>query len=316
MSTQDKIKGGLYGLLIGDAAGVPYEFKSPHYIPKEAPLPNLDVPEGYSRTYASIPVGTWSDDGAQALCLVASIVQKDGLKRADFGEKLLAWRSSGYMTPDDEIFDIGIQTQFALDSLMWKQPLAATVNSNGNGSLMRALPIGLYYSDPKDIVEQSYKQSALTHPHGWSMAACALYCLFARGLLNGLDKYVAWDWAVEQAKVQLPAFDKQQGTNSLDRVLQGQHEEPIGSGFVVNSLWSALTAFFRNPSYEEVIRDALQFGNDTDTTACIAGGLAGVHYGLEGIPQSFIDALRGRDLAGPLIKSFATKSQIRYGKIS
>lgn len=302
---KDKIKGGLYGMLIGDAAGVPYEFKNPARIPKAAPLPNLDVPDGYGRTYSDVPTGTWSDDGAQALCLAASLVQHNGLKRSDFGQKLLDWRSQGYMTPDGVVFDIGIQTQFALDSMLWNQPLIATVTSNGNGSLMRALPIGLFYSEPKDIVEMSYKQSALTHPHGWSMGACALYCLFARGLLT-MGKYEAWDWAVEHAKTQLPLIDPKQGDNSLDRILQGQHEEPTGSGFVINSLWSALTAFFRNPSYEDVIRDAIQFGDDTDTTACIAGGLAGAYYGLDNIPESFMVALKGRDIADPLIETFAT----------
>ena len=312
--SKDKIKGGLYGMLIGDAAGVPYEFKRPASIPKEAPLPNLDVPEGYGRTYADVPTGTWSDDGAQALCLVSALMQPpdthghgpSGQKLINaLGRKLLDWRSQGYMTPDGKVFDIGIQTQTALEAIVFNQPVYASVNSNGNGSLMRTLPIALFYDDPTDIVCMAYHQSSVTHPHGWSMAACALYCLFARGLFT-MDKYEAWDWAVEAAKKEIPFFDPEQGINSLDRILQGQHEEPTGSGFVVNSLWSALTAFFRNPSYEEVIRDAIQFGDDTDTTACIAGGLAGVFYGLDNIPDSFMVALKGRAMIDPMIKTFAT----------
>jgi ADP-ribosyl-[dinitrogen reductase] hydrolase len=86
---------------------------------------------------------------------------------------------------------------------------------------------------------------------------------------------------------------------TLDFILAEKNRTPKGSGYVVDSLWSARAAC-REESYEEVVKSAIAFGHDTDTTACIAGGLAGVHFGFDAIPLKWTDGLRGRDLVKQL----------------
>jgi ADP-ribosylglycohydrolase len=68
----------------------------------------------------------------------------------------------------------------------------------------------------------------------------------------------------------------------------------------VDTLWSAREAV-TEPSYEEVVRAAISLGHDTDTTACVAGGIAGARGGTEGIPARWLAQLRGRELVDPLL---------------
>lgn len=76
-------------------------------------------------------------------------------------------------------------------------------------------------------------------------------------------------------------------------VLDGRLEPSKGSGYVVDSLWSAIRCVLSTSGYEDCVRNAVALGNDTDTTACIAGGLAGVLYGEQGIPDRWKQALNG-----------------------
>src|SRR5688572_19198218 len=103
----ERISGAIYGLLIGDALGVPYEFKSPHELP---PLDKIEFqpPAGFYRSHSSVPSGTWSDDGAQALCLLASLLECGELDLEDFAERMVNWAEKGYCAVDNYVFDIGI----------------------------------------------------------------------------------------------------------------------------------------------------------------------------------------------------------------
>lgn len=292
---KDRRQGALYGLLIGDAAGVPYEFKPAERIPTGAPLLDLTLPPGVNRSHG-VPFGTWSDDGAQALCLLASLQEKGVYDAEDFTQRLIRWMNSGYMAVDDDVFDIGIQTRYALTNQQLKKPVADDERSNGNGSLMRCLPAALYFRNPLVAASVAMLQSKPTHPHMRSQLCCAFYTLLVHELLWNDDKRAAFDTA-------LGAFEKffAEYADELKIVLAGQHEEKTGSGYVVNCLWSAIHAFMAGNSYHEVLQYAIMFGEDTDTTAAVAGGLAGAFYGLSGIPPEMLNALRGRDLCDPLI---------------
>lgn len=102
-----RIQGGLWGLLIGDALGVPYEFHDPSDLPPKAQL-ELQAPLGFSRSHAAIPCGTWSDDGAQALALLASLLSQNGLQLDDFARRLINWYEHGYMAVNYQVFDVGV----------------------------------------------------------------------------------------------------------------------------------------------------------------------------------------------------------------
>ena len=121
MNMAERIEGGIWGLLIGDAVGVPYEFHPPEALPPSAQL-EMEPPVGFARAHATVPPGTWSDDGAQALCLLRSLLDKARFDEADFAAKLLAWRERGYLAVDGRVFDIGTQTARALDRLRQGTP--------------------------------------------------------------------------------------------------------------------------------------------------------------------------------------------------
>lgn len=308
---QQRIAGGLIGLLVGDALGVPYEFNAPEAIPAEHLL-EFQPPAGFMRSHARVPPGTWSDDGAQALCLLASLLHCNALDLGDFGRRLLNWYHHGYMAVDNDVFDVGIATSIALRSLAAGTPPdqagGRAENSNGNGSLMRVLPLALWHrGSDAELVADAQRQSLVTHGHARSQVCCALYCLMARRLLAGST--APWPEAVAIARSLYP-------DDSIEReelefsIRPDVPQRGNGTGYVVDCLRSAVTCL-EQPDYERAVRMAIRLGHDTDTTACVVGGLAGIRDGLKGIPLRWQELLRGRDQLTPLMGDLL--GQAEYG---
>ena len=296
----NQIAGGFYGLLVGDALGVPYEFKSPSQIPRFEQI-EMTPPAGYPRTYASVPVGTWSDDGSQALCLLSSLLDCGRLDADDFAARLLKWEHGAWWV-DNHLFDIGIATGKAISNLKrGVSPLEAGPRGdydNGNGSLMRVLPLALWHrGDEAELARDAMQQSLVTHGHARSQVCCALYCLWARGLLQGQSD--AWEGATATLR------ELVQGTphaSELELHIRPDDDAPgQGSGYVVDSLRSS-RALMAQSGFESVVKGAVALGNDADTTACIAGGVAGARDGVEAIPARWMDVLRWREIADPFLK--------------
>jgi len=198
VSKSERVEGGLIGLLIGDALGVPYEFHRPSEIPRED-LIEMSPPLGFSRAHPGVPPGTWSDDGAQALCLLDSLLHRKGLDLEDFGRRMLDWYEHGYLAVDGKVFDVGVQTSSALLELRAGTPaLKAGRNderANGNGSLMRVLPLALWHiGRDESLMSDAMAQSRVTHGHMRSQVCCALYCLWARRvpLHSSLQRRPGW----------------------------------------------------------------------------------------------------------------------------
>ncbi len=303
---EDRLAGGLLGLLIGDALGVPYEFHGPREIPPPK-LIEMDPPPGFSRAHPSVPPGTWSDDGAQALCLLESLLRKGGLDLADLGGRLLAWYERGHLAVDGHVFDVGVQTGTALRRLCAGAPAAEAGESderaNGNGSLMRALPLALWHrGDDEALARDAMAQSRVTHGHLRAQVACALYCLWARQVLRGADE--PWRSGLARLRALFPEGTAEREELDANIARPDAREEPPGrgSGYVVDCLRSARQCVERGGGYEQVVKAAIALGNDTDTTAAVAGGIAGLEGGLSSIPQRWRSALRGGDLVEPLLK--------------
>ncbi|MCB1053405.1 MAG: ADP-ribosylglycohydrolase family protein [Acidobacteria bacterium] len=301
MDLRERIAGGLYGLLIGDALGVPYEFHEPSEIPKEAEI-EFNPPTGFVRAHAHIQAGTWSDDGAQALCLLSSLLECKGLDLHNLGEKFLAWYDRGYMAVDAHVFDIGITTRTALAAIRSGVPAEQAgprgLQDNGNGSLMRVLPLALWHRGPdEELVDLAQRQSTVTHGHIRSQVCCALYCLWARCIMQ--DKRNPWEGAVSSLR---QIYAKQPDyLEELETAIQPDNPPPgKGTGYVVDCLFSALAVQNHN-RFEKVVKQAILLGRDTDTTACVAGGIAGLRFGISAIPQKWRNALRGQELVEPLL---------------
>lgn len=298
MTQIQRYEGGLLGLLIGDAIGVPFEFSSPStlriFSNDDIGLPyTLDASQ-FQRSHPSAPQGAWSDDGAQALALLDSLQSCQKLDLNDFSKRLLNWANQGHYAVGGAYFDIGIQTRAAFKKLEAgvKPHLAggAEEENNGNGSLMRVLPLALWHQgDNASLVKLAMEQSLPTHGHMRSQVCCALYALWAKQLLNGAeDGFEDALYILDDLYHDNP---NKEAIQELDLIMGDENKTPSGSGYVVDSLWSARDAFVKSNSYAETIHRAIRFGNDTDTTACIAGGLAGIKYGKEGIPQLWQDHL-------------------------
>ena len=303
MTKQDQIKGAIYGLLIGDAVGVPYEFNLPEQLP---PYDQIDMimPINFQKTYPKIPFGTWSDDGAQALCLLDSLLYKNKLDPEDFMSRMCNWYQHGYMAVDFEVFDVGIQTAESIRKYLLGTPLNQVAKddeqANGNGSLMRVLPLAIWHTgSDEQLIQDAYAQSHVTHAHLRAKVCCALYCLWAKSILNGFKIEQAWNDAV--AKLRNYFQDKPENLEQLEFYIRPDElEKGHGSGYVVDCLKSARYAL-QQPTYQDVIKTAIALGRDTDTTACVAGGIAGLYYGFDAIPQTWVEQLRGKEILEPLL---------------
>ncbi|MDQ6948724.1 MAG: ADP-ribosylglycohydrolase family protein [Actinomycetota bacterium] len=286
----DRLSGAVWGHLIGDAMGVPYEF---------APASAIQRVEWGHRGSHNQPPGTWSDDGALMLALLDSLLTA-GLDLDDQGRRALTWLSGRGYAPGP-LFDIGNTTNAALQRLKHGVPAVeaggAAENDNGNGSLMRILPVALVYRDYAEdtMVEHAMICSSLTHRHPRSQVACAAYCLVASALLKGDEPQQALNNAFASLRrtaggPNVPELD------ALERFTRR-----TGSGYVLDTFWSAWSAFSDSRSYPETIERAIHFGGDTDTTAAVAGGLAGICWGWSGIPAQWLSGMRGREIVEPLV---------------
>ncbi|RZF31200.1 hypothetical protein EVC45_04430 [Paraburkholderia sp. UYCP14C] len=299
--------GGLIGLLVGDALGVAFEFKTPNLLPQRE-LIDMTPPPGFRRSHAGVPVGTWSDDGAQALCLLASVQAHGRFLLTDFADRLVAWLDDGYMAVDGVVFDCGIQTAEALSKLRngasARESGGASEWDNGNGSLMRTLPLALWHTGPDDaLVRDAQLQSLPTHAHPRSLVVCAFYCLTARGYLR--KEADPWSWADQRLEEIYRDWSDERERKGFLAELDAlrsfpKTDQPRGTGYVLDTLWSARTAQ-EEDSFEEVARTAILFGADTDTTAAVACGLAGIKFGVDGMPARWLAQLRGFEIVEPLI---------------
>jgi ADP-ribosylglycohydrolase len=308
MDRASAIRGGIFGLLIGDAVGVPYEFREPETLP---PLELLEMSpsEGFLRSHRGTPIGTWSDDGAQALCLLASLLDCGKLDADDLAQRLVNWYRGGYLAVDNRVFDVGIHTARVLIEIeSGTPPLKAGAMGNqarGNGSLMRVLPLVLWHrGTDAELVADAHLQSGVTHGDAYCQVCCALYCLWARFTLDR----VVNPWENATATLRNIYSSNPEFLNILDwAVRPDDRAEGKGSGYVIDALRSARMVMAAG-NYELVVKHAIALGRDTDTTACIAGGIAGIRDGIEGIPTRWRDRLRGQEILLPLLDRLLSHS--------
>jgi len=171
-------------------------------------------------------------------------------------------------------------------------------SDNGNGSLMRILPIALVGRKlpSSQLVRWACESSAITHAHPRAQTTCAVYCLVVRELLEGKQA----ERALSDAFAEAAHYLRGAQANELATL----HEYPgrSGSGYVLDCFWSAWDAFRVGANYEEVVVRAIKFGRDTDTTASVAGGLAGASFGIRSIPSSWLTGMRGKEIVDPLLE--------------
>lgn len=302
-SFPDRLAGSLVGLLVGDALGVPYEFHPPQVLPPSEQI-EFAPPQGFHRAHFGVPPGTWSDDGAHALVLLDSLLECGKLELDHLATGLKRWMLQGFCAVNGSVFDIGAQTSTAINRLNQGMPADRSgpndERHNGNGSLMRVLPLALWHRGPDaELAYLAARQSLPTHGHARSQVACAVYCLWARAIFQRIEK--PWDSA--EATIRSEASEGLFPLDEVDLVLDPSNANLArGTGYVVDTLWSAKAAVEETSSYEACVKRAIAYGHDTDTTAAVAGGIAGLQYGLAGIPDRWRLGLRGESIYRPILE--------------
>lgn len=291
-----QIKSGFLGVAVGDALGVPVEFKSRDTL-RENPV--LDM-MGYMCW--NQPPGTWSDDSSLTFCTAESLCK--GYDIEDMALIFVKWMQEGYWGAHHKVFDIGGSTRYSLARVVQGESARFSGNffeeDNGNGSLMRILPLIFYLRKEKDI-EVIYKRvkevSSITHAHFRSGFACFIYVVYCLEIIRGNNKTESYmrmqDIFAEFLKdkkfnpVEVQLFDRILKNN----IAEYPENEIHSSGYVLHSLEASLWCFLNYNSYEGTVLKAVNLGGDTDTTAAITGGLAGIYYGSDSIPQKWLSVL-------------------------
>ena len=294
----DKIKAVVIGHAIGDALGVPVEFASREEL-DNAPVTDM---EGYG-TYP-MPAGSWSDDTSMSLCAL-EVLGKYGLDDDRIMINFGKWYYNDEFTPTGEMFDVGNTCSIAIENyIVGKKSYLECGRSgerdNGNGSLMRIHPVVLYLANKdmpiKEKIEIVHIMSALTHAHERSKIGCGIYAFILWELLNNPTMYGIKDGLdkAEQFYQGHPEIVHYKRLFERTFIITPRNLIKSG-GYIVHTLEAAVWCLLTTNSYKEAVLKAVNLGDDTDTVAAVAGGLAGALYGYDEIPQEWHDALIKRE---------------------
>lgn len=320
VSNDELVKASLYGFFIGDALGVPVEFMS-----RES-LKNKKITDMEEYGTHNQPKGTWSDDSSMLLATIDGLLKsKQTIDYQLIMNNFLLWKQKGEFTPFNHVFDIGISTSSALATYQQYKNNnhpenimcgSGEISSNGNGSLMRILPISFYlyyagidYKDAKfmDIIKTI---SSMTHSHIYSILGCYIYSMYVAELLKVKDKYVAYK------NIQLALQDLCQSNHELNDIkeiygkivyedISKQRENNIkSSGYVVDSLEASIWSVLTSSSFEEAVLKSVNLGEDTDTIGALTGGLAGIIFGYNSIPEKWLNTLQRKDYLDQMIDEY------------
>lgn len=292
MDIYERILGGLFGVACGDALGGTLEFMSEDEIQRK---------HGYLKDI--IGGGCWdlepgevTDDTMMTIAVAEGILDNPENPIEDIGNHFIGWYDS---SPKD----IGNIIRIALSEYKRSNDWTKTAyyahqttggKSAGNGSLMRCLPVALYYSDVKKMLEITASQSLLTHYDRKATDACQFYNLLVYDYLNGKPKVPA----IREHIDNYPEYKK------VFLMLKNELEP---SGYVFDTLICALWCFVNTSSFEEAVCEAANLGGDADTVAAITGGLAGVYYGYDAIPDRWKEKILVKDQLVSIAKRIIVK---------
>ena len=302
------ILSGLFGLCIADALGVPVEFSS-RATRQADPVTTM---RGYGTW--NQPPGTWSDDSSLTLGLVAAMI--DGFSLEAIADNFCRWYTDADWTPHGEVFDVGNATQAAIFQLLQGVPPTQSGGtddrSNGNGALMRILPMAFCYAQLPfaELLECTHQVAGITHAHPRSQMACGIYISIAVLLLQGHSLQTAYQQGIQLIQPFYAVAPFSQELAHFDRILSGAiAQTPIDAiesgGYVVHTLEAALWCLLNTDSYPAAVLQAVNLGGDTDTTAAVTGGVAGLAYGLEAIPAEWLEQLAQKEAIADLAEQLA-----------
>ena len=303
-----KVKNGIIGFVIGDTMGVPVEFNS-----REKLLLN-PVTEMLEYGTNNMPKGCWSDDTSMTLATMDSIIKCKEINTNDMADRFIKWYRNGEYTATGIMFDIGTTTQQALIKYQRGIDIASKCGGereydNGNGSLMRMLPIAYYCFfkglEDTEILKIVKEVSSITHRHPISILGCYIYVRLAIELLKGKGLLQAYQ---EIKKLDYSYFTEDT-IYKYERILNNDIglyniDEISSNGYIVSTLEAVIWTLINSKSFNEAIIKAINLGEDTDTVGACVGGLAGIYYRIENIKQKWKDNILRYDYIINICKEF------------
>ena len=268
LSRDDRAVGLLVGLAVGDALGAPVEFQPPAAIADRRDW-LFSYPGGGPFPWAP---GEFTDDTQMALVLARHL----SATRGSIDQAELASEFAGWATHSSTL-DVGIQTIGVLSRVAsgtpWREATATVAaDREGNGSLMRVAPVALAAPTRDQAAKLAELQSAVTHPNVLSIDGCRAYAAILWVELAGRP--------VDLLESTLLA--REPGVaGAIARALDPT--PPAMSGFVVDTLASALWAVHHATNFEDAVWRAVSLGQDADTVGAVAGALAGARWGADSI---------------------------------
>lgn len=306
-----KIKDGIIGHAIGDAMGVPIEFCIREKL-QENPLTEM---VGFGTH--DVPEGSWSDDTAMEISLMESFIDNNGFNYDDIMKRWIDWIKFGKYTPTGRIFDIGRTCLKAIRNYeagltKAEESGGKDINSNGNGSLMRILPVAYYInknnSSKEEIYELVKKVSSMTHGHEISILGCYIYVLYINHLLNGKDKFESYNLIKDEdySMFSEDALDKYKRILK-DNINELEMNDISSRGYIVDTFEASLWVTLTTNNYKDSIIKAINLGNDSDTVGAITGSMTGIIYSYDSIPNEWLEKLQRREYLENLCDKFENK---------
>ena len=289
---------GIMGVVVGDALGCPVQFESREEVARH-PVTGM---RGYGTSSLTI-------------ALLESIRRVGEIDLDDIMGNFMKWLYDGEFTPYGESYDIGRGTMQAINRYKKNRKAKKCGGdeewNNGNGSLMRIMPACLYcsvmessgmYSD-RDAIDVIHSVGGLTHAHIRSNIACGLYFFMAKYILfregslqeriqEGLTQGFAFYESYLADKENLHYYDR---LKDLEAFKSLPADKIKSTGYVVDALEAAVWSLITTDSFDQALLKAVNLGDDTDTVGAIAGGLAGLYYGYDSIPEDWLSAIKRRE---------------------
>ncbi|ACX52543.1 ADP-ribosyl-(dinitrogen reductase) hydrolase [Ammonifex degensii KC4] len=288
---EDRVRGGLYGLAVGDALGAAAEFLDREEVRRRYGVLRDVVGGGW----LGLRPGEWTDDTEMTLAVAEGVARDPADPVPHVGEAFLRWRAT-------DPPDVGgtVRAVFrAYDRLGdWhraaREVHARTGATAGNGALMRTLPLAFVYPGPAELFSRCVEVARMTHWDPEAGLTCFLYCRAVQGLLEGEELPAAFDRAAAEMEREAPLEDSEVGRaasllrGKLAGVFSWPEERLRPSGYTVDTLACALWCAANTGSFEEAVVKAVNLGGDADTVGAVTGGLAGVMHGYGAIPRRWL----------------------------
>lgn len=322
---EDRLKGCIIGLALGDAFGAPIEFFTRGDISK---IYGQKITTFVKNDGLFFKNGEFTDDTQMALCIVEAILRDKNINPETIKNNFLTWFNNN--PPDVGIHTSKILNKINKNPKNWKyiakeewemeNKFKKGGENASNGSLMRCAPIGVFdFNDLDKLIQDSIDISQITHyDPRCTFSNVALNYLISKNMQrpNNVEptRYIedltdiynlilpySPSLAELIAKIHKKILKFSEGTSSFDGIASEFYDK---GGYVLDTLAISLISFYCTTSYKDALIETVNFGGDTDTNGAVLGALAGGYYGFNALPQEWLFNLKRLDYLAEICKKF------------